>query len=210
MLDMTERVRESYDAAAAAYADHLGDELDGKPLDRHLLNGFAEAMRGRGLAADLGCGPGHITRVLHNRGLSMVGLDLSPGMIAIAASRNPGIEFRTGDMRALPFDDASLAGIVAFYSIIHFEARELPAVFREMRRVLAPGGLAQIAFHLGTEIVHRDDLFGVPVSLDFRFHERARVVAALRDADLRVIEEVEREPYPDAEYPSRRCYLLAR
>lgn len=38
-------IRESYDSAAAAYAAHLADELDCKPLDRHLLNRFAEATR---------------------------------------------------------------------------------------------------------------------------------------------------------------------
>ncbi|HEX6863269.1 MAG TPA: hypothetical protein VF414_10665 [Thermoanaerobaculia bacterium] len=51
-------VRESYDSAAQAYAEHLASELDHKPLDRHLLNRFAEETRGRGLVADLGCGPG--------------------------------------------------------------------------------------------------------------------------------------------------------
>jgi SAM-dependent methyltransferase len=52
-------LRESYDSAAEAYAEHLATELVHKPLDRHLLNRFAEAVAGRGLVADLGCGPGH-------------------------------------------------------------------------------------------------------------------------------------------------------
>ena len=49
--------RASYDSAAKAYAEHLADELAHKPLDRHLLNRFAEETRGRGLVADFGCGP---------------------------------------------------------------------------------------------------------------------------------------------------------
>jgi hypothetical protein len=40
-------VRESYDSAAEAYAEHLANELTQKPLDRPLLNRFAEAVRGR-------------------------------------------------------------------------------------------------------------------------------------------------------------------
>jgi hypothetical protein len=44
-------VRDSYDSAAEAYAQHLASELTGKPLDRHLLNRFAEDLRGRGLVA---------------------------------------------------------------------------------------------------------------------------------------------------------------
>jgi SAM-dependent methyltransferase len=203
-------VRDSYDSAAEAYADHLATELERKPLDRHLLNRFAEDTRGRGLVADLGCGPGHVARYLHDQGVTVVGIDLSPNMIACAARRNPGLDFSVGDMSALAGPDASLAGIVAFYSIVHLESHELGPIVSEMRRVLVPGGLALVSFHVGDQVVHVDELFGVPVSLDFRFHEPAAVSDALRTAALPVIEHVEREPYEGAEYPSRRCYLLAR
>ena len=202
-------VRESYDSAAEAYAEHLANELAGKPLDRHLLNRFAEEMRGRGLVADLGCGPGHVARYLHEQGVTVVGIDLSPEMIRVAAALHPGIELRVGDMNRLDLPDASLAGIVAFYSIVHFRPDELGAVFQEMRRVLMPGGLALISFHIGDEVVHVDDLFGAPVSLDFRFHVPSVVIEALRSARLAVLEHVERETYGGAEYPTRRCYLLA-
>ena len=203
-------IRESYDGAAEAYAAHLFDELERKPLDRHLLNRFAEETRGRGPVADLGCGPGHVSRYLHDRGVETIGVDLSPRMIEVARSRNPALEFRVGDMTALALEEASLAGVVAFYSIVHFEPSVLPAVFAEMRRVLKPGALALISFHAGDEVVHADDLFGVAVSLDFRFHQPERVIDALRESGLRVIEQIVREPYEGAEYQSRRCYLLAR
>jgi SAM-dependent methyltransferase len=202
-------VRESYDAAAEAYAQHLASELERKPLDRHLLNRFAESMRGRGLVADIGCGPGHVARYLHERDVAVVGIDLSPAMVACATRLNAGLDFRVDDMRALGLSSGSLAGLVAFYSIVHFDSTELRGIMRELRRVLAPGGLALVAFHVGHEVVHVDDLFGVPVTLDFRFHRPADVVVSMRDERLDVIEYVEREPYEGAEYPSRRCYLLA-
>src|SRR5215203_2570378 len=113
-------VRDSYDSAASAYADHLFTELEQKPLDRHLLNRFAEAMRGQGWVVDLGCGPGQIAKYLRDQGVSVIGLDLSAEMVRAAGSLSPGIDFRVGDMRRLDFDDASLAGVVAFYSIVHF------------------------------------------------------------------------------------------
>lgn len=203
-------VRESYDSAAEAYAEHLSGELAGKPLDRHLLNRFVEDTRGRGPVADVGCGPGHIARYLHDRDVETIGIDLSPAMIATAERRHPGLTFRVGDMRALDLPAASLAGLVAFYSIVHLEASELSAVFREFRRVMRPGALATVAFHVGDRVVHVDDLFGARVSLDFRFHQPLFVVRALGDARFTVIEHVEREPYDGVEYPSRRCYLLAR
>jgi SAM-dependent methyltransferase len=203
-------VRESYDSAAAAYAEHLADELAGKPLDRHLLNRFAEGVRDRGLVADLGCGPGHVARYLHEQGASVVGVDLSPEMIRVAVRLNPGLDFRVGDMRKLEVPDADFAGIVSFYSLVHFAPSELGAVLAEIRRVLSPGGLALFAFHAGDEVVQLDELFGAPVSLDFRFHVPERVVGDLAIARLPVFDRVEREPYEGAEYPSRRCYLLSR
>ena len=203
-------VRQSYDSAARAYAEHLASELDGKPLDRHLLNRFAEAVRGVGLVADLGCGPGHVARYLDAQGVRMVGIDLSPEMIRVASELQPGIEFCAGDMGALDLPDGSLAGVIAFYAIVHFQPDELGPVFREMRRVLSPGGLALLSFHVGEEVVHLDDLFGAPVSLDFRFHVPDRVIEALESAGFTVMERIDRQPYEGAEYPSRRCYLLAR
>lgn len=106
--------------------------------------------------------------------------------------------------------DAAFAGVVAFYSIVHFEASELGPILLEMRRVLVSGGLALLAFHIGDEVVHVEDLYGAPVSLDFRFHDPGKVIETLQSVNLEVIEQVEREPYEGAEYPSRRCYLLAR
>jgi SAM-dependent methyltransferase len=203
-------IRESYDSAAAAYAEHLSDELARKPLDRHLLNRFAEETRGRGPVADLGCGPGHVAGYLSQQGVAIFGVDFSAKMIAVARSMNPDLDFRVEDMTRLSASDASLAGVVLFYSIVHFDLTELPSVFREARRILVPGGLALVSFHVGEEVVHADDLFGAPVSLDFRFHTPENVLEALRSANFAVIEQVHREPYDGAEYPSRRCYLLAR
>jgi SAM-dependent methyltransferase len=210
MSEDASRTRESYDELAATYTERLFSELAGKPLDRHLLNRLAEDVRGHGLVADLGCGPGHVSRYLHDQGVRMLGIDLSPRMIDSARRRSPDIEFRVGDMRALDLPDGALAGIVAFYSLIHIGEPEMGATLRELRRVLAPGGLLLVAFHIGEETVHRDELWGHPVSLDFRFLMPSPMVARLIEAGFVVLERVEREPYPEVEHPSRRCYLLAR
>jgi SAM-dependent methyltransferase len=203
-------VRASYDSAADAYADHLFTELEQKPLDRHLLNRFAEAVAGRGLVADLGCGPGHVAKYLHDKGVTMLGVDISPEMIRRAKEMIPAVDFRVGDMRSLDLPDESLAGIVAFYSIVHSERSELDAVFREFRRLLANGGTILLAFHIGDTVTHVEELWGQAVDLDFRFHTPAEVVSDLRAANILVSEITERDAYADAEYPSRRCYLFGR
>jgi SAM-dependent methyltransferase len=203
-------VRGSYDSAASAYTEQLASELARKPLDRHLLNRFAEQTRGRGLVADIGCGPGQVARYLHDQGVTVVGIDLSAEMINCATRLNPGLDFRVGDMRQLSLPDASLAGLVAFYSIVHFDSAELAGVMLQLRRVLVPGGLALVAFHVGEQVVHVEELFGAPVDLDFRYHVPGSVIEAMKSAQFAVIEQAEREPYEGAEHQSRRCYLLAR
>jgi SAM-dependent methyltransferase len=210
MSDDSDSLRSSYDSLAASYVEHISNELAGKPLDRHLLNRFAEEVRDRGTVGDLGCGPGHVARYLHEQGVRMLGIDLSPEMVRWATRLNPGLYFRVGDMRSLDLPDASLAGIVAFYSVIHLQATELGVAFREFRWVLAPNGVLLLSFHVGDHTLHVDDLWGQAVSLDFRFLLPGEVVASLHSAGLAVTESVEREPYEGAEYPSRRCYLFAR
>ena len=76
--------------------------------------------------------------------------------------------------------------------------------------MLAGNGLLLVAFHTGDHTVHLDELWEQPVSLDFRFLLPSTVIAALHAAGFLVIESVEREPYEGVEYPSRRCYLIAR
>ena len=101
-------------------------------------------------------------------------------------------------------------GIVAFYAIVHLSPDEVSRALREFHHVLRPGGLLLLGFHVGGAVVHRDELWGEPVTLDFRFFETAEIEHRLVDAGFAVEARIERQPYPDAEYPSRRAYLLAR
>jgi SAM-dependent methyltransferase len=201
-------LRRGYAPVARAYREHLDDELAGKPLDRAFLDAFAEGAKG--LVADVGCGPGHVARYLASRGATVEGVDLSPEMIAEAIATNPGIPFRVGDMFALPYAPGALGGIVAFYAIVHLRSDELVAPFRELHRVLAPGGTLAVSFHAGTEAVHVDELFGCATSLDFVFHRPEAVVAALVEAGFTIEVRLDRQPYPDIEFASQRTYLLAR
>src|SRR5262245_50259569 len=126
--------RESYDRVAGEYTRNVADELDGKPFDRAFLERLALDLRGRGVVCDMGCGPGHVGRFLADLEVQVVGMDLSPGMLAEARARNPEIRYVLGDMRALPVDDGVWAGIVAFYAIVHLLPDELPQAFAEFAR----------------------------------------------------------------------------
>ena len=205
----------SYDRVAADYARDIYDELAGKPLDREVLDRFAGRLRGRGVVCDMGCGPGQIGRYLADRGLDVVGIDLSPGMLEQAAALNPDIEFYQGNMLALDEPDGAWAGIAAFYSIIHVPPGEVVAALREMGRALRPGGLLLLAFHTsdasGKRELRETEMWGEQVLLDFWFYDAAEMAGYLEQAGYSVEEVVEREPYaPEVEYQSRRAYILAR
>jgi SAM-dependent methyltransferase len=202
-------VQASYDLIADEYVARTFEELEHKPLDRQLLDRFAGEVKATGLACDIGCGPGHVARYLHERGVRVIGVDLSPVMVESARKLNPEIDFTQGDMRSLDFEDGALAGIAAFYSIIHIPRTEVVAALVEMKRVLRPGGLLLLAFHIGDEVLHLDELWGRRVSVDFIFFRPEEIKAFLEAAGFRVVEVIEREPYPGVEHQSRRAYLFA-
>lgn len=202
-------MRRSYDAVAEKYAAQFSDELAGKPLDRALLACLIEQAQPGALVADVGCGPGHVAAWLADHGARAVGIDLSAAMVAAGRRDHPAAEFREGDFLDLPATDGEFGAVVAFYSIIHLEPLELPHAFAEIRRVLRPAGLALVSFHVGGEVRHLAEWWGVAVDVDFRFLEMADVAAAMRHAGFGIEAQVERTSYP-GEVETHRGYLLAR
>jgi SAM-dependent methyltransferase len=202
-------VRDSYDRVAQEYARRIADELAHKPLDRALLDAFADRVRGAGPVVDVGCGPGHVTRYLAERGADARGVDLSPGMVAQARALHPGLEFRVGDVTALDADDDAWAGAVAYYSLIHLPRPGAVPALRELSRVLRPGAPLLVAFHAGDETRHMDEWWGQPVRLDFVFFTAGEMAGYLREAGFTVAQVTEREPIPDVEAPTQRAYIVA-
>jgi SAM-dependent methyltransferase len=203
-------VQHSYDRVADEYVQRIYDELQHKPLDRQLLEQFALRVHGLGPVCDLGCGPGHVARYLHERGVPVQGVDLSPAMIAHARQLNPGIDFTQGNMLALDVGDAVWGGIVVFYSLIHVPRVDLSTALGELKRVLRPGGVLLLAFHCGDETIHLDEWWGQPVSLDTFFFRADEMQGYVQAAGFVIEEVIARPPYPQVEYPSHRVYMFAR
>ncbi|MEV5837043.1 class I SAM-dependent methyltransferase [Nocardia sp. NPDC052112] len=204
--------RHSYDRVADRYADELGDELRGKPLDRGLLEVFAE-LAGGGVVADVGCGPGHVAAYLAARGVRMIGMDLSPAMCGVART---SVAVGAADMTALPVRAQSLVGLVCLYAVIHLDRQQRAAAYAEFARVLRPGGHALIAFHTSDTdfpvgaAKTLTDWWGHQVDLTFRYLDPSAESEALATAGLVPVARLDRAPHPDIEHPSRRSYLLVR
>ena len=202
-----EALRSSYDAVADVYAQKFFDELSRKPFDRDLLARFAQRCP-PGLVLDIGCGPGHVGRFLSDLGLDVTGVDLSPEMVRAARKLNPGMTFEVGDMRRLAHDDTSVAGLTAFYSLIHIRRPDVPAVLREFGRVLMRGGKILLAVHGGTGSIEADELLGRRARFAATLFERTELAGLLQDAGFEVDEVHQRERY-DFETHTPRVYVAA-
>ena len=210
MNNIVSNTQASYDQVAVEYAEKFKDEMDDKPFDRDCLDRLAREVGNLGPICDIGCGPGQIARYLYRQGVDTLGVDLSPRMVAEAQRLNPDIHFHQGDMLSLPDADDSWGGIAAFYCIIHIPREQIVDALREMKRVLKPGGVLLVTFHIGQEIKHLDEWWGKPVNLDFAFYLPEEMEAWLKEAGYKLEETLMREPNPEVEVATKRAYLFAR
>jgi ubiquinone/menaquinone biosynthesis C-methylase UbiE len=203
-------IRTSYDRVAGAYAAAIFHELENKPFDREILTRYAAAADG-GRVIEIGCGPGQVARFLRDQGADVCGIDLSPGMVEQARLLNPDIRFHVGEMTALQLEDGSVAAIVAFYAIVNLTVELRQAAFREMARVLTPGGHLLLSFHVGGEVLNPKELWGHPVEMNFYLLDPDEICAELQREGFAIEELAVREPYaPEVEHQTRRAYLWAR
>jgi uncharacterized protein YceH (UPF0502 family)/2-polyprenyl-3-methyl-5-hydroxy-6-metoxy-1,4-benzoquinol methylase len=209
------RVAAEYDRLAEPYAVALGDELEGKPFDRWLLDRLAAAAADGGQGLDVGCGPGQITGYLADRGAAMTGLDLSANMVAQARERQPRVHFLQGNFTVPPMPrggdprDPGWALVTAWYALVHLAPSELVPTLAGLTRVLRRGGVLALATHVGREVRHPGSVVGVATDLDFVLHDADSVIAAADAAGLAEIEWYRRSPLP-SEAATERLYLVGR
>jgi len=198
--DHVASARAVYDASADHYVEFVGTEISAAteaPVDRALLVAFVDLVKAgtSRRVADVGCGTGRATAFLAKHDLDVVGLDVSPAMLDAARIAHPEIRFEEGRLDDLPVEDASLAGVVCWYSIIYTPPERLGDVFTELSRVLNPGGHLLLGFQAGNgDPVHRTEAFGTAFSLTSFRHSPGDVCNRLEHAGLEVRATALREP----------------
>ena len=200
--------RAVYDLAAAQYVQFVGTQISSAtegPIDRSILAAFVELIKRQSVVyvADVGCGPGRVAAFMADRGLDVVGIDVSQAMLEVARTEHSNIKFEEGRLDALPIEAGVLAGAVCWYSIIYTPPDRLTQAFCELKRVLIPGGYVLLAFQAEGEPVYRTDAQGTGLPLTSYRHGVQEIADLLEDTGFKMYATVLRAPELEAETTSQ-------
>lgn len=139
------------------------------------LDRLAGVLKPGGTVVDLGCGPGHHTAALADRGFAVTGVDYAPAMLALAAAKNPAATYLQADLDdptslpAGPFDGALCISVIQVIA-------DPSALLRRVHDILSPGGylLIEVASRPGS------------LSIDTMLGGRDRAINRLKRAAARV------------------------
>ncbi|MFC5212536.1 class I SAM-dependent methyltransferase [Streptomyces coerulescens] len=130
---------------AAVLFDALGPDYEKAfahaPAHVAALEWLLERLPPAARTLDVGSGTGRPTAAaLIEAGHSVLGVDVSPVMVELAAGQVPEAEFRCDDIRDLPLDADSFDGVCVFFSLLQMSRAEQSALLRRLARALRPGG----------------------------------------------------------------------
>src|SRR5690242_7266647 len=128
-----------YDAIAELYDPWSASVVEDVPFY------LAEARRAGGPVVELGVGTGRIAVPIACDGIRVIGVDSSPGMLAVCAEHaklaGVALDLRLGDLREPPVDERVPLVTIPFRSVLHLhDDRERRRALRAVRALLEPGG----------------------------------------------------------------------
>lgn len=169
----TEPTIKTYDKVAAQYAARWED----RSLLETATERFCALLSEGDLVLDAGCGPGFDAAILRRRGLRVVGLDRSWGMLQVGREQFPGW-FVQADMRSLPLSSA-FHGVWANASLLHLRREDLVRALRDFRRLLLPGGVLFAAVKAGEGSEWRSSAYGSDAPRFYTYWQPDALDAAL-------------------------------
>ncbi len=116
-----------------------------KRSNMNQINEFVNLLKGRATILDTGCAGGRDSKLFYDKGLTVVGIDISKGLLKLAKNKYPYIKFVLGDFRTLPFPEDYFDCIWAHASLVYLETiRDVKKSLREFHRVLKNRGVLYI------------------------------------------------------------------
>lgn len=131
-MDPVERTRRTYEQVAETYRERTVDDIVPD------IESFADRLPSDSRVLDAGCGPGRDCGLLRERGLAPVGTDLAAAQLREAREVAPRAAYARGDVRRLPFPDASFDGVWCCAVLLHLPREQLPDALSELARVARP------------------------------------------------------------------------
>jgi len=207
---INQKTRNAYNLAAEKYHVLFSDELDKKEFDREILDEFSSYFSKDSIVCDAGCGPsGHITGYIFNKGIDIIGIDISEKCVEIAQKINPLIKFERGDISRLGYDDNYFDGIISYYSIIYTPKKFIPSILNEFKRILKPGGYLLLVVKEGSEEGFQNELIGIEAEIYFTLFNKYEILKYAFECGFEIEKFTVRKPY-EFEIKNDRIYLICK
>ena len=204
------RTRQAYNLLAQKYHDLFHNEMHEKEYDRKFVNSFISRFKKDAVILDAGCGPsGHIGRYVFDKGIEVIGMDISEKCVEMARQFNPDMQFETGDIGNLEFEDGLFDGVISYYSIIDTPKNYIHNIFNEFRRVLKPNGYLLVTVKAGTTEGYIFHPLGDKVEIYMSLFSEEEISNYYKEAGF-VLEFIEkRNPY-DFEISNERIFAIGK
>ena len=202
--------RRAYNLAAQKYHDLFHNEMNEKEYDRNLLDSFENRFKKDSLICDAGCGSSaHIGRYFFEKGITVVGVDISEKCIELARQYNPDMKFECADISNMPFVEKSFDGLITYYSIINTPKIYVHKLFNEFYRALKPNGHLLLAVKAGETEGYINELLGMKVNFYFSFFTKEEIVSYINDAGFTLEFLDQRNPY-EFEISKERIFAIGK
>lgn len=204
------KTRISYNLAAQKYHDLFHNELNEKEYDRILLDSFVNRFSKDSVICDAGCGSSdHVGRYIFDKGIQVIGVDISDKCIELARLCNPGMKFECEDISNLLFNEDAFDGIISYYSIINTPKKFVQKIFSEFRRVLKPNGYLLVAVKAGKTEGFIDDLIGIKTEIYFSLFTEKEIKDYFQASGFQIEFMEKRNPY-DFEIKNERIFAIGK
>jgi SAM-dependent methyltransferase len=208
LTSFNQLTRAAYNQAGGRYHELFRNEMQEKPFDRKLLDQFARNFGPSSLILDAGCGPsGHIGRYLFDKGLTVIGIDISDICVAITSAWNRAMRFQVMDMGCTAFRNETMDGILSYYAIIHTPKYYLDIIFAEYRRILRRGGKLLVTVKAGDKDGFQEELLGVPARIYLSLFSEEELKNLFLRNGFQILHFMNRDPY-ESEIRISRYYII--
>jgi len=210
LKSINSNTRQAYNLIAKKYHFLFHNEMNEKEYDRTLLDSFAARFNNNSLICDAGCGPsGHIGRYLFDKGIKVIGVDISEKCVELARINNPNMKFECADIASMPFENNSFEGLISYYSIINTPKIYMNRIFAEFHRVLKPGAYLLTAVKAGTTEGYVDNLLGIKTKIYSALFTQEEIVSYFSKAGFLLELFNRRNPY-DFEINNERIFAIGK